>query len=52
VEQRTLDILKKIKEETGADIRAIPFGEEGGSAERCVYCGEEAKKTVYFAKAY
>ncbi len=43
---------EKIKEETGADIRTIPFEEKVGSAERCVYCGEEAKKTVYFAKAY
>lgn len=41
----------KVKEETGADIRIIPFEDEAVFG-RCVYCGEEAKKVVYFAKAY
>ncbi len=41
----------KIKEETGADIRVIPFKDEEIFG-RCIYCGEEAKKVVYFAKSY
>jgi prolyl-tRNA synthetase len=42
---------EKIKEETGATIRTIPFEREEIFA-KCVYCGEEAKEVVYFAKAY
>jgi len=40
----------KIKEETGADIRVIPFNEEQVS--QCVYCKKLAKHMVYFAKGY
>ena len=40
----------KIKEETGADIRVIPFNEEQVSP--CVYCKKLAKHMVYFAKGY
>jgi prolyl-tRNA synthetase len=42
---------EKIKEETKATIRCIPFNqpdEEGG----CVLCGGKSKKRVIFAKAY
>lgn len=42
---------EKIKEETGATIRAIPFEKEKVFA-KCVYCGEKAKEVVYFARAY
>jgi prolyl-tRNA synthetase len=42
---------EKIKEETGATIRTIPFEREEIFA-KCVYCGEEAKEVVYFARAY
>lgn len=40
-----------IKAETGATIRAIPFEAEK-AAGSCIYCGREAGKTAYFAKAY
>ncbi|MEM4164431.1 MAG: proline--tRNA ligase [Nitrososphaerales archaeon] len=40
-----------IKEDTGADIRVVPF-EGDPSIHRCVYCGKEAKITAYFARAY
>jgi prolyl-tRNA synthetase len=42
---------EKIKEETGATIRLIPFENEKPFA-NCIYCNEEAKEIVYFAKAY
>ena len=42
---------EKIKEETGATIRLIPFEKEEPFS-NCVYCGKEAKEVVYFAKAY
>jgi len=41
----------KIKEETGATIRVIPFKNEEVFS-RCIYCKKEAKKVAYFAKAY
>ncbi len=40
-----------IKEETGATIRLIPFQKEEVFS-GCVYCGREANKVVYFARAY
>lgn len=42
---------ERIKEETGATIRLIPFEKERLFA-KCVRCGEEAKQVVYFARAY
>ncbi len=42
---------EKIKEETGATIRLIPFEKEKVFS-NCVYCGEEADEVVFFAKAY
>ncbi|WP_407272671.1 proline--tRNA ligase [Radiobacillus sp. PE A8.2] len=42
---------EKIKEETAATSRCIPFEQETVSA-HCVYCGEKADKLVYWAKAY
>lgn len=40
----------KIKEETGADIRAIPFNQD--SVSQCIYCKKEGKHVVYFARGY
>jgi prolyl-tRNA synthetase len=40
----------KIKEETGADIRAIPF--DGKPSSSCIYCGKQAKHAAYFGRAY
>lgn len=40
---------KRIKEETGATIRLVPFEEEAMVS--CIYCGTEGK-LVYFARAY
>ncbi|MEM2122256.1 MAG: proline--tRNA ligase [Candidatus Bathyarchaeia archaeon] len=40
-----------VKTETGATIRAIPFEAEEPIGS-CIYCGKEAGKIVYFAKAY
>ncbi|MBL4952851.1 proline--tRNA ligase [Neobacillus sp. OS1-32] len=42
---------EKIKEETGATSRCIPFEQEHLS-DKCVCCGKEAKQMVYWAKAY
>ncbi len=42
---------EKIKEETGATIRLVPFEKEK-PVSNCIYCGEEAKEVVYFAKSY
>jgi len=41
----------KIKEETSATSRCMPFEQEHVS-EHCVVCGEKADKLVYWAKAY
>ena len=43
----------KIKEETGADIRVIPFeGQEESNSTICIYCHQPAKKIAVFARAY
>ncbi|MEM4192636.1 MAG: His/Gly/Thr/Pro-type tRNA ligase C-terminal domain-containing protein, partial [Candidatus Nitrosocaldus sp.] len=46
----------RIKEETGADIRVIPFNshDEGIYKQegRCIYCDKSAMKIAYFARAY
>jgi prolyl-tRNA synthetase len=41
----------KIKEETKATIRCIPFDAEP-EAGKCVYSGKESKQRVAFARAY
>lgn len=41
----------KVKEETKATIRCIPF-DQPDSPGQCIVCGKEAKRKVYFAKAY
>jgi len=45
------DCEDKIKLETGATIRVIPFKKERVFS-NCIYCNKEAKEVVYFAKAY
>lgn len=41
----------KIKEDTTATSRCMPFEQENIS-DKCVCCGKEAKKLVYWGKAY
>lgn len=41
-----------IKNETGADIRLVPFNNKPDSENKCIYCKAHSKKTVIFAKAY
>lgn len=47
----TQDCEDKIKEDTGATSRCIPFEQEDVAA-TCVCCGEPAKKMVYWGRAY
>ncbi len=42
---------EKIKEETGATIRVVPFERER-TFSNCVCCGGPAKEVVYFARSY
>ena len=41
----------KIKEDTRATTRCIPFDQPGGKG-RCIFCGSEATEKAYFARAY
>lgn len=41
----------RVKEETGATIRVVPFESETPFGP-CIYCGEKADKVVYFGRAY
>ena len=45
------DCEAKIKDETGATIRLIPFEHEEPTT-GCVFCGQNAKEVVYFARSY
>lgn len=45
------DCEDKVKDETGATSRCMPFEQETIS-QTCVCCGKEAEKLVYWAKAY
>ena len=42
---------EKIKAETGADIRVIPF-EQNEKPRDCIFCGNESEKVAMFARAY
>jgi prolyl-tRNA synthetase len=42
---------RQVKEETGATSRNIPF-EPAEQKTKCLVCGEKAKHTVVFARAY
>ncbi len=46
-----LECEEKIKEETGADIRVIPFGSEN-TGEKCMYCQEQSVSIIIFARGY
>lgn len=48
------DCEDKVKEETGASIRCIPFEDEQEviGEGKCVCCGKHADKMAYFARAY
>lgn len=45
------DCEDKIKEETKASIRCVPFEQEEISG-KCIYCGNKSSALVYFARAY
>ena len=45
------DCEARVKEDTKATTRVIPFDQPEGT-EKCIVCGEKAEKKVYFAKAY
>jgi len=45
------DCEAKIKEETRATMRCIPF-EQDGAAGNCVACGKPAAERAIFARAY
>ncbi|MFQ6025013.1 MAG: proline--tRNA ligase [Nitrosopumilaceae archaeon] len=42
---------EKIKEETGADIRVIPFDSEN-TRSNCIFCKSQSKVNVIFARGY
>jgi prolyl-tRNA synthetase len=42
---------ERIKDETGATIRTVPFEKEKPFS-KCVHCGEDASEVVYFARSY
>jgi len=46
-----LECEEKIKEETGADIRVIPFDSENTS-QKCIYCQEKSVTVPIFARGY
>jgi prolyl-tRNA synthetase len=41
----------KVKEDTKATTRVIPFDQPDGEGQ-CIVCGEQTEKKVYFARAY
>mgnify|MGYP002737223196 CR=1 FL=1 len=44
---------EKIKEDTTATIRCVPFDHEQEElSDTCLCCGKKAKEMVYIAKAY
>ena len=45
------EVEQKIKQETSATIRCIPF-DQAPELGKCVYSGKDSKKRVLFAKAY
>ena len=46
-----LECEEMIKEETGADIRVIPFGSEDTN-KKCMYCHEQSASIPVFARGY
>ncbi len=45
------DCEAKIKEDTKATIRCLPLDQKDGSG-ACIYCGKDATRKAYIAKAY
>ena len=45
------DAERRVKEETGATLRCLPF-DQPGEAGKCFYSDEDAKRVALFAKAY
>ncbi|MCK5333046.1 MAG: proline--tRNA ligase, partial [Candidatus Aenigmarchaeota archaeon] len=43
---------EKIKEDTGATMRVMPFDEDVKSGAKCAVCGKGAKKVVYVGRSY
>jgi len=48
----SLDCEVKVKDETGADIRLLPFDEKPDPNASCAVCGKAATQLAYFARAY
>ena len=46
-----IECEEKIKEETGADIRVIPFGSENEN-QKCMYCQQKSVSVPIFARGY
>ena len=46
-----LECEEKIKEETGAEIRVIPFNSENTS-KKCIYCKKQSTSVPIFARGY
>ncbi len=46
-----LECEEKIKEETGAEIRVIPFGSENEN-QKCIYCQQKSVSVPIFARGY
>ena len=46
-----LECEEKIKEETGAEIRVVPFNSENNS-KKCIYCKEQSVSIPIFARGY
>jgi len=46
-----IECEEKIKEETGADIRVLPFGSENAT-QKCIYCNAQSISIPIFARGY
>ena len=46
-----LECEEKIKDETGVEIRVIPFGSDDSNL-KCVYCNNQSSSTPLFARGY
>ena len=50
ISKKTLE--EKIKEETNASTRCIPFDGGLGDTGKCIFCKKDAQNKVLFAKSY
>ncbi len=46
------DCEARVKEDTRATLRVIPFKQPEGETGRCIVCGEAAHQRALFARAY